>query len=443
MNRERWRPEGAVRAVVLGLGAAVVAWAVVVGRGDVLRSADLHGRTVVVLLTAVVVGELLRLRMPSGRTTAPVSSATVTAAAMLGVVQGEPTFDVTSGFVVIFVALGMAVAAILRRLRHQAVGLEQLAARLVAVTVTAWLVREPWADGDSLWRLASSPGTSHWVAGLGLVAISVVSLAVEIVLVSAVRAERQRTPWWPTLRGDAAEVYLLTLAVATTGPLVALMAPPLGLFALVAALFPLAFTYVAVARSTRNRETYRETVVTLSHLTEEGGYTPRGHAERVADLSVRIGRVLGLPERELRDLEVSALLHDLGQISLTAPIPDGATVLAAPADQREIAAEGARIIRHAEGLDAVALRVEGQTTPYRLVRELGEEVPVASRIIKAANAFDDLTGGSADPLRVEAALERIHLGLGYEYDPAVVDALGAVTSDATVGAVDEQRRVAR
>lgn len=391
-----------MRAVVLGLGAAVLAWAVVVGRENLFRYAEVHGRTVVVLLVAVVVGELVRLRMPSGRTTAPLSSATVTAAAMLGVVQGEPTFDVPGTFVVLTVWLAMTIAALVRRLQRRPVGLEQLAARLVAVTVTVWLVRDPWDDARSLWDLARAGELTHWVAGLGLVVISVVGLAVEIVLVSAVRAERQRTPWWPTLRGDAGEVYLLTLAVATTGPLVALMAPALGLFALVAALFPLAFTYVAVARSTRNRETYRETVVTLSHLTEEGGYTPRGHAERVADLSVRIGRVLGLPERELRDLEVSALLHDLGQISLTAPIPDGATVLAAPADQREIAAEGARIIRHAEGLDAVALRVEGQTTPYRLVRELGEEVPVASRIIKAANAFDDLTGGGADPLRVEA-----------------------------------------
>lgn len=432
-----------MRAVVLGLGGLAVLWALVAGGAELLRGAEVHARAVVVLVTAIVVGELMRLRMPSGRTTAPLSSATVTAAAMLGVVQGEPTFDVTGRFVVVVVALGMAVAGILRRLRHRAVGLEQMAARLVTVTVTAWFVRDTPGDGQSLWSLASVPGTSHWVAGLGLVAISVIALATEIVLVSAVRAERQRTPWWPTLRGDAAEVYLLTLAVATTGPLVALMAPPLGLFALVAALFPLAFTYVAVARSTRNRETYRETVVTLSHLTEEGGYTPRGHAERVADLSVRIGRVLGLPDRELRDLEVSALLHDLGQISLTEPIPDGATVLAAPADQREIAAEGARIIRHAEGLDAVADRVEGQTTPYRLVRELGEEVPVASRIIKAANAFDDLTGGTSDPRRVEAALERIHLGLGYEYDPAVVDALGAVTSDAAVGAVEEPGRVAR
>lgn len=443
MNPLPRRREGVLRAAVLALGCVVLARGFLVGGGDLVPVANQHTRTVLVLVVAVLVGELMRLRMPSGRTTAPLSSATITAAAFLGVVEGEPTFDVGSGFVVLVVALSMLAAALTRRLRGQPVAIEGMAARLIAVTVSAWLVRHVPSTDDNLWARALDPGRLGWVIGLGLLVFSIVALAVEIVLVSGLRAERQRTPWLATLRSDVSEVVPLTMAVATTGPLVALMAPAIGLASLPAALFPLAFTYVAVRRSTRNRETYLATITTLSHLTEEGGYTPKGHAERVADLSVRIGRVLGLSDRELRDVEVSALLHDLGQISLTYPIPDGATVLAAPADQREIAAEGARIIRHAEGLDDIADRVEGQTTAYRLVREYGEEVPMASRIIKAANAWDDLTGGTDDPQRVAIAHERLNLGLGYEYDPEVVEALGAVTSDATVGAVEDRGRVPR
>ena len=209
------------------------------------------------------------------------------------------------------------------------------------------------------------------------------------------------------------------------------------------ALVPLATAYIAVRQYARNRATNRQLIATLSHLTEHGGYTPAHHAERVAQLSVRIGRVLGLSERTLRDLEYAALLHDLGQISLLEPIPDGATVLAAPADQRGIAEEGGRIIRRAEIFNDVAAYVEGQTTPYRLVRELGEEVPMASRIIKCANAFDDLTGGSSEPGEVTAAMERIHLGLGYEYDPDVVDALTRVVEDRSVGRVEGRPLVAR
>jgi hypothetical protein len=118
-------------------------------------------------------------------------------------------------------------------------------------------------------------------------------------------------------------------------------------------------------------------------------------------------------------------------------------MLAAPSDQRDIADEGARIIRHAEGLDTVAAFVEAQTTPYRQVRELGEEVPMASRIIKVANAFDDLTGGRDDPAETQAANERIHLGLGYQYDPDVVEALAVATADTTVGRVGEREPAAR
>lgn len=428
---------------MLALGALVVVRAIVTGGSDLVATARIHERSTIVLIVFVVVGELVTLRLPSGRTTSPLASATVTAAALLGVVQGEPTFSVSSGFVVLVVAFGMLVATMLRRLRRMPSGVEAMAARLVAVTAAAWLVRHLGTGGTSLWEASLDAGRLAWLLGLGMLGISVIALAVEIVLVSGVRSERQRTPWLATLRTDVSEIIPLTLAVATTGPLVALMAPALGLAALPAALFPLAFTYVAVRRSTRNRETYLATIATLSRLTEEGGYTPRGHAERVADMSVRIGRLLGLPDRELRDLEVSALLHDLGQISLTEPIPEGATVLAAPADQRDIAAEGARIIRHAEGLDDIADRVEGQTTAYRLVREYGEEVPMASRIIKAANAYDDITGGTDDPARIEAALERLNLGLGYEYDPEVVEALGKVTADAAVGAVEDRTRASR
>ena len=55
--------------------------------------------------------------------------------------------------------------------------------------------------------------------------------------------------------------------------------------------------------------------------------------------------------------------------------------------------------------------------------EFGQDLPMSSRIIKVANAYDDLCGPDGDDHR---AMERIHLGLGYEYDPRVVDSLTRV-----------------
>nr|WP_277352114.1 HD domain-containing phosphohydrolase [Knoellia sp. DB2414S] len=189
-------------------------------------------------------------------------------------------------------------------------------------------------------------------------------------------------------------------------------------------LFPLALTYFAVQRFASIRRTYRQTIGALSSLTDVAGYTTDAHGSRVAELSTAIGRDLGMSANDLTDLEYAALLHDLGQVGLREPIPHGATVMAAPADQRRIALDGAEIVRTTGVLDEVAAVLEAQTTPYRQVREFGQDLPLSSRIIKVANAYDDLAG--PDGIGDERAMERIHLGLGYEYDPRVVESLSRV-----------------
>ncbi len=419
--------------VITLVGVGVVAESVVASWSDLGMMLLTHERTIAVFVLAIVAGELARIRMPSGRETAPLASAAALGVAFLGPVDGEPPFDVPAGAVVILVAVALGIAAVGRRLRGRDVGAPMVTASLLGVALAAELARETGSEGRSLWDLQREGSGNRASVALVMVLVATLGLVVEVVLASAARAEQQGSPWSAALRDEIGEVAPLTFAVIASGPMIALIAPVFGLASIPAALFPLAITYIAVFRFARNRATYRQTIATLSVLTERGGYTRTAHAERVAETSVRVGRVLGLSERVLRDLEYAALLHDLGQISLREPIPDGATVLAAPADQRDIAAEGARIIRHAEGLDTVAAYVEGQTTPYRLVRELGEPVPLPSRILKVANAYDDLTGGSVDPVRMEAAMERIHLGLGYEYDPEVVEALTRITSDAGLG----------
>lgn len=426
------------RAVVLGAGLLVVVHGLWVTAPHLLDLVLTHELTVLAFVAAIVGGELVRLRMPSGRDAAPLSSASVLALAFLGVISGEPTFDVPPGFVVLVVATGIGMATVVRRAEARGLGLAQSAARLIGVAVAAWAARELGGE-HSLWDRSLDPTAWRTPVVMAMVAVAALGLVVETLLSSAVRSERQRSPWSIALRDELGEVAPLTFAVVASGPLIALMAPAFGLASLPAALFPLAITYLAVARYARNRATYRQTIATLSRLTEDGGYTPPGHAERVAAQSVRVGRLLGLTDGELREVEYAALLHDLGQISLSEPIPGGATVLAAPSDQQDIAAEGARIIRQAEVLSSVADFVEAQTTRYRQVLELGEQVPLASRIIKVTNAFDDLTGGRAEPADVAVAMERIHLGLGYEYDPSVVEALTVATSDTRVGRLGERQ----
>jgi response regulator RpfG family c-di-GMP phosphodiesterase len=138
---------------------------------------------------------------------------------------------------------------------------------------------------------------------------------------------------------------------------------------------------------------------------------------------VAVGRELGLAEMDLLDLEYAALMHDIGQLALPDPIPGGATVLASREDQRRIAELGAEVISKAGVLDRVAELVRCQNWPSR---GHDPEPPVGSRIIRAANAFDDLVGGSTDRDRSAAALERLRLDTACEYDPGVIEALTEV-----------------
>jgi response regulator RpfG family c-di-GMP phosphodiesterase len=116
-------------------------------------------------------------------------------------------------------------------------------------------------------------------------------------------------------------------------------------------------------------------------------------------------------------------MHDIGQLSLRDPIPGGATVLVSAADQSRIAELGAEVIRQAGVLDSVARLVRCQSWPSR---GHDPEPPIGSKIIRAANAFDDMVGGSADRDRTAAALERLRMDTDLEYDAGVVQALTEV-----------------
>jgi response regulator RpfG family c-di-GMP phosphodiesterase len=106
-------------------------------------------------------------------------------------------------------------------------------------------------------------------------------------------------------------------------------------------------------------------------------------------------------------------------------------VLVVKEEQRRIAEYGAEVIQQARVLDTVADIVRRQSDPCR-PGEHGQEPPLSSRIIRAANAFDDLVGSSVEPSRAAAAVERLRLDTASEYDPKVVEALSRLISRRSV-----------
>jgi hypothetical protein len=375
-----------------------------------------------IFFITIIVGEVFRAREPGTRHTAPLATAAALALAMtVECPHGVPA-DYGAPLVVVVTAAAMAAGLTPSLIRGRPLRLSELVNGLLAITVAAVLFREvPISQGRTVLELQA--GWRPDLLALVMVLVSAFALTVEVLLLAVVRAARSQAPFRRTFQDEFMADFGLTAALSATGALVALAERPLGVLAIPLFLFPLGLTQFAVQRQGAIRRTYGQTIRTLSRLTEFGGYTEPGHASRVAGLSLAMGQHLGMSERDVLDLEYAALLHDIGQVSLAEPIPGGATVLAAPADQRQIAHDGAEIVRQTGVLDNVAVILEAQTTSYRQVRELGEDLPLASRIIKVCNAYDDMAGSRPSPARRSAAMERINLGLGYEYDPRVVDAL--------------------
>ena len=414
-------PRGFPRQILDSGQSLLVLFAGVLLVASVAQTAAMGTRDAATALTLgalIAFGELLRLNLPGDREAAPIATAGSLAYALLLRVGDHPA---TAGAqqVVAVAAIGMIVGA----LPHLAVGrparLAGMAARLLAVACVAGVFR-PLADGTVIVR--------HWWSELPvMVSLVVLAWLVEAVIAALIRADALRGRFGVTLLDELRVQLPLGVAVGASALLISFAAEVMGLAAVAVFTAPLLVTQVALRRYAGIRSTYLQTVRALARVTEIGGYVEPGHSARVSRLAVEVGRELGMPEPALLELEYAALMHDIGQLSLRDPIPGGATVLVVRAEQRRIAEYGAEVIQQARVLDSVADIVRRQSDPFR-PGDRAQSPPLSSRIIRAANAFDDLVGSSAEPGRATAAVERLRLDTGAEYDPRVVEALSRVVS---------------
>jgi len=409
----QWRAVGWTRPLLIG--AALVSTAVSLLWTAV--SGFEQPRVALAFGVLVALGEFARITLPGGREAAPIATASAMSYAFLFTIIGDPV-SLPSPQVVAVVAVGMGLGELPHILvgRHPQWG--DLARRFLNIAVTTLLFRPLIGHIDL-------DGPLWWLSLLLMAAIVVVVWLADSVAAAAIRADRMRTRFGVTLRDEMRAQVAIGMAVGASAILMALSVHVMGLTTLLVFTAPLLVTQVAFRRFAQIRRTYLQTVRALSRVTEIGGYVEAGHSRRVSRLAQGIGRELGMSESTLLELEYAALMHDIGQLSLRDPIPSGATVLASPREQRSIAELGAAIIRKTGMLDGVAELVRRQCEPYLGDGEAGPP-PLGSRIIKVANAFDDLVGGSTDQERVDAVLQRLRMDTGHEYDPVVVEALATV-----------------
>ena len=179
--------------------------------------------------------------------------------------------------------------------------------------------------------------------------------------------------------------------------------------------------------------------VVAAAIDARDSYT-HGHSTRVAQFSLSLGKKIGLPERELKDLEVACLLHDVGKIKTPDSIllKRGKLTEAEYSEMKQHVEYGATIISWAPSLSKYILPIRhhhewhnGNGYPDGLA---GDDIPLFAAIISIADAFDAMT--STRPYRKalfkEEALHRIERSAGTQFRPELVEVFLELMENDTV-----------
>jgi len=248
------------------------------------------------------------------------------------------------------------------------------------------------------------------------------------VLAASIRTKAPfRKVWTVSVRQVAAGL----LGQVPIGWLMARMAVAIGYWVTIPFLIPLVLARYAFTKYTETRELFYGSVSALSQAIDaKDGFT-RGHADRVSRIAGAVAREMGLNERDIEQIELAGLLHDIGKIGVDDRIlmkpsrlePDeqelmrrhpmyGASILEPSAALRPLVP---MVLSHHENYDGSGYP-EGRK---------GEEIPLGSRIIIVADAYEAMT---SDRIYRKApghdrAMDQLNKYKGIQFDPKVVRAI--------------------
>lgn len=169
-------------------------------------------------------------------------------------------------------------------------------------------------------------------------------------------------------------------------------------------------------------------VCSLNQLLDLKDLNTGVHSTRLAEWALHVAGDLGLEENSLADIEVAALLHDIGKIG----IPDA--ILNKPSrlttEEYELMKKhpeyGWVVLRQIPGLERASLLIlhhhesfDGKGYPGGLK---GDEIPVGSRIVSVIDSFDAMVSNRPyrNGLPFEEAERRLLEASGSQFDPAIV-----------------------
>ena len=222
---------------------------------------------------------------------------------------------------------------------------------------------------------------------------------------------------------------------------------------------PLVWLLEILSRDRRARYTaalelqraYRGTVMLLADVVEFDDQYTADHSRSVVELVHATADELGVDRSRRQELEFAALLHDVGKIAIPKEILNKPTALTDSEfevmkthtieGQFMLDRVGGLLGRVGEIVRSCHERWDGTGYPDAL---RGEKIPLESRIVFAADAFNAMTTNRPyrNAMSQAEALEELRAGAGTQFDPAVVEALcSLIESGAPVvaSAADEVR----
>jgi HD-GYP domain-containing protein (c-di-GMP phosphodiesterase class II) len=336
-------------------------------------------------------------------------------------------FIIPPELVPLFVAAGLAVG----KLAEVATG-ALAPGRIVKALGDSWFAIGP----ATLFALAGAPGPTgaDWPLYLG-------ALGSQFVIESLARRARDHLNGGASLREQLSEsrwVYLVDSLLAPVGLAIGFAASEdpwtVTLVAPLAVLLHI-FARERLARLESLIElnaAYQGTAYALGDVVQHNdAYTGR-HSRSVVLLSLEVSDELGLDPRRRRNVELAALLHDVGKIAIPTEIINKPGTL----DRNEWAlvkthtVEGQRVLDRIGGLMRSIGRVvrssheryDGDGYPDGLA---GEDIPIESRIIFCCDAFSAMTTDRPyrRALSVEQAIAELEDNAGTQFDPTVAGVL--------------------
>jgi diguanylate cyclase (GGDEF)-like protein len=177
-------------------------------------------------------------------------------------------------------------------------------------------------------------------------------------------------------------------------------------------------------------EAYLSTVEALANALEAKDTHTHDHARALAEMTIAVGREMGLEDDAVRILELAALFHDIGKIGVASDVirKPGPLTPEEWVEMKRHPEIGAQIIAPVPFLRPLLPIVrachehwDGSGYPEGLE---GTDIPLEARIILVCDAFHAMT--SDRPYRralpAAEAILRLQESAGTQFDPVVVDA---------------------